>query len=207
MGRPKASPVACRGRPLACLALCGLLLLACDDNHVDQITLQVGHDEAIPFEVVSGFAHYYELPGHGDMLRIILASYELGCMDYRSPEAGEVFVAVTVRVPPDETLEPGEFEWKGVVVEEDEEKDEEEAPVTDALPFVRLAKDARALPPGGHLKLRKFSAERFGVVQGQLVFRDAGAGQVASTALLGDFNVRICHAELDPARRTSPGAE
>lgn len=207
MGRPPNAPVTSKGRHFACLAVFGVFLAGCEQEHRDQITLQVGRDQAIPFEVESGFAHYFELPGHGDVLRIILASYELDCMEYRSPEAGDVFVAITVRVPPNETLDPGTFEWKGIVVDEEDDEDERAAPVTDALPFVRLGEDARALPPGGHLKLRKFSPERFGLVQGQLAFRDAGAGQVASTALLGDFSVRICHAALDPARRTSPGSE
>jgi hypothetical protein len=207
MGRPKTRATIRQGRHLACLVTLLWTLCGCDEDHKDQITLQVGHEQAITFEVHSGFAHYYELPGHGDMLRIILASYEIGCMEYRSPEPGEVFVAVTVRVPPNETLAPGTFEWKGVVIDEAEDKDEEESPVTDALPFVRLAQAARALPPGGQLKLRKFAPERFGLVQGQLAFRDAETGQVASTALLGDFSVRICHADLDPARRTSLGAE
>lgn len=183
-----------------------MLLLGCESPPKDEVTLQVGAAQAIQFEVESGFAHYYELPGHGDVLRIVLASYEVGCMEYLPPSEGEVFVTITLRLAPNETINTGKYPWSGLVVEGDgDEEDPTLAPRGVALPFVRLAQDARALPPGGYLELRKFVPERFGMVAGELAFRDAIEGQAATTALLGSFEVRLCHTELDEARRAPPG--
>lgn len=181
--------------------------LSCNRSAEQEVTLQVGPEEIHRFGASSGFAHYYELPGEDDVLRIVLASYPLGCEQYQAPEPGEVFITVTLRVPPQKTLEPGEYPWKGLKPQASEPNadaptsEEEAPPEPSALPFVRLAKDARALPPGGGLTLTKFEPETFGVVEGELRFRDADTGQAASTALLGHFSVRLCHLSLDETRR------
>lgn len=192
-------------RTLLCvIALCAL---GCDKSSAQEITLQVGPEEIHRFGASSGFAHYYELPGEDDVLRIVLASYPLGCEEYQAPEPGEVFITVTLRVPPRKTFEPGEYTWKGLKPQPSDPEQtasttEEDAPAEpSALPFVRLAKDARALPPGGGLTLTKFEPETFGVVEGELRFRDADTGQAASTALMGRFSVRLCHLSLDQTRR------
>lgn len=208
MQSPKATST--RRSPRAATAgvlILSMLLLGCNGEKKDEITLQVGPEQVIRFPVESGFAHYYELPNGGDVLRIVLASYEVGCTDYISPGPGQVFVTVTLKVPANHTLEPGEFEWKGLSVEDAEEEEESPPPVVSPLPFVRLAEDARALPPGGVIKLREFHPERFGIVSGELAFRDAEAGQAASTALMGSFEVRLCHTDLDPGRRAAPGSQ
>lgn len=208
MQRPKANTLR-QIRRAGTFGLTGLLLLlaGCGGDKKDEITLQVGPEQVLRFPVESGFAHYYELPSGGDVLRIVLASFEVGCTDYVSPGPGQVFVTITLKVPPNQTLQPGEFEWKGLTTEEPKEGEEPPPPVVSPLPFVRLAEDARALPPGGVIKLREFHPERFGVVAGELAFRDAEAGQAANTALMGSFEVRLCHAELDPGRRATPGAQ
>lgn len=185
--------------------LASLVSTGCDQEEKDEITLQVGPEEVIRFEVTSGFAHYYELPGQDDILRIILASYPLSCETYRPPNPGDVFITVTVRAPSPQLIEPGKFPWEGLEFEESsgelENKNEEATPGASALPFVRLAEDARSLPPGGELNLTKFEPETFGLVEGELAFRDAETGQAANTALMGHFAVRLCHLGLDPARR------
>ncbi len=186
-------------------ALAVLALPACEREKPDEITLQVGPEEVIRFEAISGFAHYYELPGQDDILRIMLASYPLSCETYRPPQIGDVFVTVTIRAPSPKLIEPGTFPWNGLEVEA--ESGDAQAQVDEAtaqansLPFVRLAEDARSLPPGGGVVLKKFEPETFGLVEGELAFRDAEAGQAANTALMGQFAVRLCHLELDPARR------
>lgn len=192
------------------LCLGAFCAASCNRSSEQEITLQVGPEEIHRFGASSGFAHYYELPGEDDILRIVLASYPLGCEEYEPPEPGEVFITVTLRVPPQKTLEPGEYTWKGMKTGDsakDADADTGPAPAEDAppepsaLPFVRLAKDARALPAGGGLTLTKFEPETFGVVEGELRFRDADTGQAASTALLGHFSVRLCHLSLDETRR------
>jgi hypothetical protein len=77
-----------------------------------------------------------------------------------------------------------------------------------ALPYVRLAQEGRPLPPGGQVKIAKFSREPFGVVEGEFKFSDAGDGEAATAALLGSFRVQLCHVELDSTRVTpSPDDE
>lgn len=184
-----------------------LSALACERTKDPEITLQVGPEEIHRFGANSGFAHYYELPGQDDLLRIVLASYPLSCDEYKPPKPGEVFITVTLRVPPPKTIEPGKYLWKGLdpqVRDPDAEpaRDEEvDAMEPSALPFVRLSEDARPLPPGGALTLTKFEPETFGLVEGELGFRDADAGQAVSAALLGSFSVRLCHVSLDATRR------
>lgn len=186
------------------LTLSALSSLGCNKATDPEITLQVGPLEGHRFGANSGFAHYYELPGQDDILRIVLASYPLGCDEYQPPDPGEVFITVTLRVPPPKAIEPGDYPWKGLTPARDEGEtatEEEAPPEPSALPFVRLAEDARALPAGGFLTLTKFEPETFGVVEGELRFRDADSGQAASTALFGHFSVRLCHLSLDETRR------
>lgn len=192
------------------IAACSAFLaLGCEKTTEPEITLQVGPEEIHRFGADSGFAHYYELAGQGDILRIVLASYPLGCDEYVPPKAGEVFITVTLRVPPPSTIEPGKYPWMGLEVKADDvelslapDDDEERAALqASALPFVRLAEDARTLPPGGGVTLTKFEPETFGLVEGELGFRDAEAGQSANAALMGHFSIRLCHLSLDPTRR------
>lgn len=184
-----------------------LSLFACERTKDQEITLQVGPEEIHRFGANSGFAHYYELPGQDDLLRIVLASYPLGCDEYEPPDPGQVFITVTLRVPSQKTIEPGKYPWKGL----DPQVPDPEAepapgepnapPEPSALPFVRLSQDARPLPAGGELVLTKFEPETFGLVEGELSFRDADTGQAATAALLGRFSVRLCHLSLDATRR------
>ena len=126
------------------------------------------------------------------------------------------------------TWEPGTYVWEGTPKKEDEplegeavpeppppesdEKDEADVEGAEkialplpgyALPFVRLAQDARALPPGGTLKLTKLERQPFGQVEGELQFRDGSEGDASTAALMGEFSVRLCHISLDSARSTT----
>ncbi len=179
-------------RPALCGILLPLLLISCRKEQEQTFTLQVGPAQVMKFPARSAFAHYYELPGEEDVLRIILASYTLGCHEYREPEPGEVFATITLRVPVNENVEPGTYVWEGLPKKEDEplegeavpeppppesdEKDEADVEGVEkvalplpgyALPFVRLAQDARALPPGGTLKLTKLERQPFGRSRGR----------------------------------------
>jgi len=191
----------------ALLLSCALASLSCTETKGSQLTLQVGPGQTIQFEPKSAFAHYFELRGEPDVLRLFMASYEMGCQEYKSPEPGDVFVSVTVTVPEGEKLKLGNAMWEGLSLPTADtllpgEKVVEEAPrpQVSALPFVRLAEEGRSLPPGGHLKLNEFQRSPHGLIRGELAFRDGGEGQAATAALLGEFEMRLCHLELDPAR-------
>lgn len=213
-----------------------LLLSGCKKKEEQPFTLQVGPDQIIRFEAKSAFAHYYELNGEDDVLRIILASYELGCQDYLPPQPGQALLTITVKVPPHETLVTGRYLWEGIpeapkeplegeapappaakeadagptsADQEASNKEGEEEPAVPpapgyAMPFVRLAEDARPLPPGGSLRLTSFERKPFGLVEGELQFRDGGDGEASTTALMGPFSVRLCQISLDPARNATP---
>ncbi len=190
-----ASYGASRGR-MAWAALCALVA-SCGPPPEPSITLQVGPNQVLSFEPRAAFAHYYELPGHEDVLRIVLASYPVSCQRFLPPGPGEVYVSVTVFAPPTTTIEPGAYPWQGLP-SDDEEEDAE--PQAKALPFVRLAQEGRTLPPGGLLKINAFKKEPLGLLEGQLAFRDGGDQQASTAALMGDFSLRLCHGDFDPAR-------
>lgn len=179
------------------LAICCAGAAGCDAPAQSPITLQVGPNQVLSFAPRSAFAHYYELPGHDDVLRLVLASYPMGCESFIPPGPGEVYITVTVFAPPTTTIEPGEYRWEGRSSDEDQEESE---PRAYALPFVRLAKEGRPLPPGGLLKLKTIQKEALGLVEGQFAFRDGGDHQAATAALMGDFSLRLCHTDFDPAR-------
>lgn len=189
---------------LSAMALIGFSCTGCKNEMVDELTLQVGPDDVIRFRPQSGFAHYFEMPGGEDVLRIFLASYELGCQEFRPPGVGDVFVAITLRAPPDKMLMAGKYPWEGFVDPKEIGDSDVEAPGLQSLPFVRLAEDARPLPPGGELVLKQLEAETLGLVQGELAFRDADVGQAATTALIGSFSVRLCQVDLDESRQGPP---
>jgi len=187
-------------------------LLGCSSPEAPPITLQVGPDRILHFSPKSAYAQYFELPGEGDLLRIILASYPVPCKTYVPPGKGDVYVTVTLHSEPGKPLTGREFSWEGLPVAYFSDlrpaPSPAEAPSPNwALPYVRLAQESRPLPPGGHVKLARFSREPFGVVEGEFKFSDAGDGEAATAALLGSFRVQLCHVELDPARATAPTEE
>lgn len=185
-------------------------LTSCSRARQPEITLQVGPDQILHFSPVSAYAQYFELPGQGDLLRIVLASYAVPCKTYLPPSKGEVYVAVTLHVDDGQPISGTEFGWDGTVpsfaplhpvVAGSAE------PTTGAsnwaLPYVRLANEGRPLPPGGKVKISAFAREAFGIVEGDFQFSDAGDGEAATAALLGAFRVQLCHVELDPNRAAS----
>lgn len=201
-------------RPSTILPLLGTLAIGCQPQTKHDLTLQVGPDRIIRFAPVAGFAQYFEIPGQDDRLRIVLASYDVGCNSFVPPDQGQVYVSVTVQAHAGESLIGRKIPWEGTkqpldVIEvapagDNQEHDKDKDPVQAyALPFVRLARDARALPPGGHIEIRKFDREPYGTIEGEFEFSDAGEGEAATAALLGSFRVQLCHVELDEARAGS----
>lgn len=197
-------------RPSTKLLLLSMGAIGCKSDTKHELTLQVGPDRIIRFAPTAGFAQYFEIPGQDDRLRIVLASYDVGCNSYVPPDQGQVYVSVTVQARPGETLLGKKIPWEGtkqqLTAAETAAKDEEQNQDTSdtvfayALPFVRLAKDARPLPPGGYITIRKFDREPYGTIEGEFEFSDAGEGEAATAALLGPFRVQLCHVALDEAR-------
>jgi len=200
----------CWGR----IAGASMLLLgsqaACTSVEEPPITLQVGPDRILHFSPQSAYAQYFELPGEGDVLRIILASYPVPCKSYVPPGKGDVYVTVTVHSEAGQSMVGREFAWEGLPVAffsashpaagAAPSGSTEALSPNWALPYVRLAQEGRPLPPGGQVKITKFSREPFGVVEGEFKFSDAGDGEAATAALLGSFRVQLCHVEFDSTR-------
>jgi len=183
------------------------LSIGCQRDTVPELTLQAGPDQILRFSPRSGFAKYVEIPGQGDMLRIVLASYPLTCQSYAPPAEGEVFVSVTVHARSGEPMSGAKIPWDGSTLDlagqdgpSPTAESEEPVPRVWALPLVRLAKDARPLPPGGSMTITRFSREPYGVVEGEFQFSDAAEGEAATAALMGSFKVQLCHVDLDPSR-------
>ncbi len=182
--------------------LCALLTLAlsgCDKPTAPSVELEVG-PERFRFVPRTAFAEYWELPGAPDQLRITLASYSASCDRYRGPEKGEALVTLTLRVPADKSIAPGEFRWKGL--EETPGRVEEPG----VVPFVRLAHEGRALGSGGSLRLTHFDKSPHGLVEADFAFsapagaEGAGEPTRASGGLRGGLSVRLCRVSLDPSR-------
>lgn len=182
---------------LLCLALCG-----CDEESPPELMLQTGHGRVHRFSARSGYAQYVEQLGGVDTLRIVVASYPLRCHEYKPPPDGEVLVTVTVSSPPGGIEAPGRFHWTGTlpVTDLNTLETEEEGAEASALPFVRLAREARALPAGGQLALLQFDPTPHAMVAGEFQFSDASQGESARAALFGPFQVPLCAVQLDPMR-------
>ena len=192
----------------AALVLMLSQLLGCErDDPTRKLTLQVGPDQILGFVPKAGYAQYFEIPGRGDLLRIVLASYPITCHRFVPPRPGDVYLTVTVHAENGHPLVGEKIPWTKVPdhllpLEEGQPppSDAEPPQAVWALPMIRLAEDARPLPPGGHLSLSRLAREPYGVVEGEFHFNDASEGEAASAALLGPFHVQLCHVDLDPSR-------
>ncbi len=181
------------------------IMTGCREVHHQELTLQVGPAEVLRFAPASGYAQYFEIPGRGDILRLVFASYPLTCPKFETPARGEVYLSVTVQAESGETLVGRKIPWEGIPSSHGTEADSNAAdsdspPPVWALPMIRLFEDARPLPPGGFVTLNALSREAYGVVEGEFHFSDAGEGEAASAALMGPFRLQLCHAELDATR-------
>ncbi len=176
-------------------ALGWLCLTACRSQPEPTIELQVGPRSNHVISPKTTLARYVEHPTRPDQLRIIISNYELGCDSFKKPSEGEVFVTVTVLVPPGEEIESGSYPWRGDL---EKAKNGETA---SALPFVRLAHEGRPLPAGGELMLDSIEKKLHGTVTGQLQFQDGGEGQPKTAGLRGAFSARMCDVSLDATRR------
>jgi len=172
-----------------------LWLTGCGESATPKIDVLLGGGVGRAFAPVSALARYVELAGEPDRLTVVLASYEVGCDHFDAPKEGELFVSVTVQAPPGIGLKPGDYPWPGSV----EALQAAEGPL--ALPFVRLAKEGRALPGGGLMKLELLEPVTHGQVRGALLFQDSSDGGAPTVRLAGPFSARICRAVLDPTRR------
>ena len=161
---------------------------------VPEIELQVGPTRTYRFAPRTALARYVEIPGKPDELKILIANYAIRCDGYIPPAAGEVLITATVRVPSGELIEPGEYP-RSVSHEEFQ------LGVRGALPFVRLDNEGRSLPGGGHLAIDTLQKVQNGLVAGEFLFQDGGAGQPTTSGLRGAFQAKLCQVSLDESRK------
>lgn len=172
-----------------------VVLPGCEQEDVPEITVQVGPRSSFAFAPRTALARYVEHPTQPDQLKLLIASYELGCNAFVAPLPGEVFVTVTAQVPRGEEIGVGDFPWGGDI----EPLKTGQAKI--ALPFVRLADEGRALPAGGELRLEEVEKKLHGRIRGQLRFQDGGEGEAKTAGLAGSFVARICELSVDATRR------
>ncbi len=190
-------------------ALC--VTAGCNEPPNQELSLQVGPDRILRFSPTSGFAQYFEVPGQGDLVRVVLSNYPLRCPVFEPPKPGQVYISITIRAETGQTIIGEKIPWNGIPAEFLPQEDDalpRRSPVTEtpkvwALPMIRLFEDARPLPAGGYLTVSDLSREPYGVLEGEFHFSDAGEGEAASAALLGPFRVQFCHTELSPSRGDS----
>jgi hypothetical protein len=139
------------------------------------------------------FAEYVELPGRRSELRLIMATYPVGCGSFHAPAGDDVLVSLTLTAPAGDAVALGRFPFTA---------DEEELNGPPrSLPFVRGANWTREFSPAGEVTLSQFEPKLQGRVTGTFSFLETEPDEGKSQAgLRGEFNVRLCRAAPDPAR-------
>lgn len=185
----------------------GLALLAfagpagCKREDGAPITVELGGGRSHRFVPLVALARYVEIPAAPDELRIVLASYRIGCDSFTPPPPGEVFASVVALVPDGATLGPGEFTWPGALPD---------GKLTEALvvPTVGLAEGSRTVEARGKLRLDQVELSANGRVTGQLLFAELEGAEpgapTPTTRLSGGFSAHFCALSLDPLRPRQP---
>jgi hypothetical protein len=185
----------------ALVLLCTVALGGCQKEDGAPITVELGGGRSHRFVPVVALARYVEIPAAPDELRIVLASYRIGCDSFSPPPPGEVFASVVALVPDGATIGPGEFSWPGALPE---------GKLGEALvvPTVGLAEGSRLVEARGKLRLDQVELADNGRVTGQLLFAELEGAEpgapAPTTRLSGGFSARFCALSLDPARARQP---
>lgn len=174
---------------------------ACRKDEGAPITVELGGGRSHRFVPAVALARYVEIPAAPDELRIVLASYRMGCDTFDPPPPGEVFASVVALVPDGATIGPGEFTWPGAVPE-----GKLAEPL--AVPTVGLADGTRTVEARGKLRLDQVELTDNGRVTGQLLFAELEGAEpgarAPSTRLSGGFTAHFCSLSLDPTRARQP---
>ena len=141
------------------------------------------------FDVTTSLVEYIEIPGAGNELRLLMASYPASCDAFIAPSDGEVSVSVVVTTPVD--LEPasGVYPWLG---HEAHGGDARSPAKVYSFPSVRLGHKSYTFQPGGAVVLNGLSLNKHGSVSGLLNFEFAGDAKHPATRLKGRFSAKMC---------------
>lgn len=149
--------------------------------------------DRVEFRPVSSYAEYLVLAGQRRELRITLASYKTSCDSFVPPADHDSSATVTVIVPADRDLSPGNYTWAGHAAHGGTEQ-QPAAPY--ALPTIRLGHRGSTLPAGGEIQLESVATTQDGRVRGMLSFEFAGDAEHAATSLKGSFEAKLCRVQL-----------
>jgi hypothetical protein len=182
------------------LLMIASLTSGCESQPVPVVHVNLGNlpEERRSFQPKASLAEYVEFPGAGAELRVLLSSHELTCESLLPLSPDQVLVSLTFSVPAGQRLVPMVFPWSAPATES---QDGAGAPTAASagptvLPFVRLGKQGRSIPPGGQAEITDLVLDPQGYVRGLLRFEQPGAAGVAATSLLGSFQARWCRVSL-----------
>ena len=175
-----------------CLLLISILL-GCTPTHDagGSIEVKVGprDSQARNFDVTTSLAEYIEIPGVGNELRLLLASYAASCDAFVPPPDGEVSVSVVITTPPGLQPVSGVYPWLGHAAH----GGEVHAPAKAySFPTTRLGHKSFQFQPGGGVVLNGLNLNKHGSVSGLLNFEFSGDAKHPATSLKGRFSARVC---------------
>jgi hypothetical protein len=194
--RQKVGVTASHG--LRALLLFAVLTSGCESQPVPVVHVNLGNlpEERRSFQPKAALAEYVELPGAGAELRVLLSSHELSCENLLPLSPEQVLVSLTFSVPAGQRLVPMAYPWTAPT-SDGQAAEAAPSPTSAAvLPFVRLGKQGRAIPPGGQAEITELTLDPQGSVRGILRFEQPGAVGVPATSLLGSFHARWCRVSL-----------
>jgi hypothetical protein len=174
-----------------------LVTLACESEPVAVVHLNVGirPEDHRSFQPKASLAEYTEIPGSGCELRVVLSSRLITCEAYLPLEKDETMVTLTFSVPAGQPLSAGPYPWPGFNAEPPSAPaDTADGGLTRAqvMPYIRLGKEGRELPPGGLVELTEVRLDAQGAVRGLLRLEQPGSAGLPATSLLGSFSARWC---------------
>jgi hypothetical protein len=171
--------------------------IGCESEQVAVVHLSVGSrpEDHRSFQPKASLAEYTEIPGSGSELRVVLSSRLITCDAYLPLEANEVMITLTFSVPAGQSLSPGAYPWPGFNLEPSSPSANTAdggVPRSQVMPYVRLGKQGKELPPGGHVELTEVRLDAQGAVRGLLRLEQPGSAGLPETSLLGSFSARWC---------------
>ncbi|MGC4063181.1 MAG: hypothetical protein QM784_00735 [Polyangiaceae bacterium] len=180
------------------LLFIAVLTSGCDSQPVPVVHVNLGSlpEEHRSFQPKASLAEYVEFPGAGAELRVLLSSHELTCENLLPLSPDQVLVSLTFSVPAGQRFVPMAFPWTAPAAEVQDGAGVSTPIGPAVLPFVRLGKHGRAIPPGGQAEITDLVLDPQGYVRGLLRFEQPGAAGIAATSLLGSFQARWCRVSL-----------
>ena len=181
---------------LLCAPIAGMSV-GCESRAVSTVHVSLGSlpEERRSFQPKSSLAEYLELPGGGAEARVLLSSHDITCESLLPLKPDQVLLVLSFSVPPGRKLEPSSFPYAAAPGPPADEAAANSSPGLSVLPYLRIGKAGRSVPPGGQVDITEVTLDPQGAIRGTLRLEQPGSAGVAATSLLGSFSARWCRVQ------------